>query len=281
MNFRRSTMFALAALCVFPMLASAAVVQKWKTPAGTNYLWLPSVSGGLAEDPTYEMVTLEIQSGGVAKVAVRSGSTGSLLAQTAGTYADPRDFLVANVNSTGSNEILFTDVATGTLNCLTYTPGSGTLAVRFSFKPTPNGVPSEWKFADLDGTFEYYMVFKDEAALSNNYYVRDNNGVLVATLTPAGAPSGNNWTRSLSVDDYDGDGRQEILIDYHNEQVPRQDVLYVYESNTPGPAQPVMNPAPLFPHVAEADGRESSLSPPRSSGLALRRGEPVRMGGSR
>ena len=273
-TFRRTfAVLALASWFVIPAVAGAAIVQKWRTPNGVSYGWVDQVSGDINGDGSYEMVTVEAPVAGLSKIGIRSGSTGALLTQTAGSYA-PSQFLIGSVDGI-SSDIFFTDIPTGNLNCLHYALGA--LSLRFSFRPTPNGVPSEWKFADLDGNGHLYMVFKDEAPLSNNYYVRDNTGTLVATLNPAGAPSGGGWSRHLSLDDYDGDGRQEILITYRNQSVG--DVLYVYENNSPPVASAAK--APGVPNPAQVDGRAGSSAPSNRFGLASRRSEPVYVRGSR
>jgi len=57
------------------------------------------------------------------------------------------------------------------------------------------------------------------------------------------APSGNTWNCQLRPDDYDLDGRQELMIDYYGHASggleADHDVVYVWESNAPEPARPV------------------------------------------
>lgn len=229
---------ALALLSIQPTTASSAIVQKWQTPGGTGYV-LYSQVGDLNSDGTFDLLTGEFQAGGVVKLALRSGATGAILAQTAGTY-QPQTFWIGNLEPTNDdNEIMFSDTPTAKLNCLQYTTGNSTLAVRWSYVPTPSGVPTKWNFIDLDGNGYLSFVFKDETGGSNKYFVRDYNGVLVSTIDLAAtAPSGAGWNSSLYADDYDQDGRQEILIDYRYSGSPNQDVFYVYESNAPEPGAP-------------------------------------------
>jgi hypothetical protein len=226
------TALAFAALFVLPTLASSAIVEKWHTAPAANYI-LVSPASDLDGNGTLEMITLEFVSGG-AKVGIRAAATGALLAQTAATY-QPAEFWIANVDGQGAVEILFTDPTTGLLTCLKYTTGQSTLAVAWSYMPTANGVPTKWAFVDFDGNGQLYLVFKDESGGTNRkYYVRDDNGGLVTTLDLTTAPFGSGWNSELFVDDYDVDGRMELMIDYHNTSVS-QDILYVIENNSPAP----------------------------------------------
>jgi hypothetical protein len=212
-------------LSLLPTLASGAIVQKWQ--ASSLYALVAQV-GDINDDGVYDLVTVEAST---LKVALRSGTTGALVAQSAGAYAPAEELWIQNVDADNDAEIIFNDVNTGNLVCLQYN-GTSTLAVRWNYKPTPNGVPPTWEFADLDGNGQLYLVFKDEVDFTK-WYVRDNNGVLVSTITLAAAPSGAGWVRDVSVDDYDFDGRQEILIDYHHVGTFAPDAVYVYESNAP------------------------------------------------
>jgi hypothetical protein len=242
---------ALISFCLHPALASAAIVQKWKTPNGTVYAWVAEVSGDLNGDGSFEMVTQELASGGVFKIGIRSGSTGALLAQTTTTYVNPDGFWYADVDASGDAEILFTD-AKMNLVCLHYSGSS--LTVRFNYVPTPTGVPVQWDVADLDGNGHLYFIFRDETnntPTSNNYYVRDYNGALTATINPAGAPV--PATRQLWRDDYDSDGRQEFMIQYTS--VSGNDVLYIYESNAPGPLQPASFGTPTLRRADPVEAR--------------------------
>jgi len=269
MTLRRMfILFALAALPVLPPVASAAVVEKWHTGNGTIFDWEPEVSGDLDGNGSYELVTIEAPS---AKIAIRSASTGAVLAQTAGSY-QATDFQIADVDGNGDAEILFTDANTN-LVCLHYAVGS--LTVRFNYSPTSGVVPSNWAFADLDGNGHLYLIFK---ATNDTYYVRDNNGGLVATLNPA-APPGSGWTSYLLLGDYDGDARQEIMIDYRN--LTGGDFLYVYESNAPALAQAAVNRAPISRGPLRVDGTGVSLATGQRSARALRPIEPVYVDGSR
>lgn len=226
---------ALAALVALPTIASSAIVQKWQTPNGTGYILFSQI-GDLNADSQYELLTGEFQAGGVVKVALRSGATGAILAQTAGTYL-PTKFWIQNLDPSNGDraEIIFSEASTGKLTCLSYTTGNSTLAVRWNYMPTPSGVPSKWAFADFDGTGNLYFFFKDESGGSTKYFVRDNNGTLQATFDLTTAPVGSGWSSSLFVNDYDLIGRSNVMVDYHYSGVPDQDVLYVFHSNVPGP----------------------------------------------
>jgi len=277
---KRLVAFALASLLV-PALASAAIVQKWASPQST-WVWMDEFYGDLDGDNHLDLVTLEPQAGNVVKFGIRSGSTGALLAQTAGTYQSPNGFWLANVDADNDYEILFSDQATGKINCLEYTVGSSTLTSRFSYVPTPAGVPTRWEFVDFDGNGHLYLVFKDEAPGSTKYYVRDYNGVLVTTIDlGVSAPSGNTWTCRLRPDDWDGDGRQELMIDYygHFSSEPDHSVLYVWESNAPGPAQPAASQrTALRPMHIDAGGGSLATQPLRLPPRAI---EPKTVDGSR
>ncbi len=240
----RGTLAALgiASLLALPTLASSAIVQKWQTPPGVNYV-LISEAGDLDATGGFELITADFGSGGSIKVAV--------LAQSVGSY-EPVDVWLANIDADDAAEIIFKDGLTGNLVCLAYTAGQSTLAVRWSYLPTPNGVPSKWEFVNFDGNGFLYFVFKDESPSSKKFYIRDFNGVLQTTLDLTTAP-GSGWTSDLSVDDYvsNGDARQELLIKYVN---PTQnDVLYVFGSNAPGPQ------AATVPGVSESRATASPL----------------------
>lgn len=225
---------ALAALVALPTIASSAIVQKWQTPPGTGYILFAQI-GDLNSDGHYELLTGELQAAGVVKVALRSGATGAILAQTVGTYS-PTKFWIQNLEvSNDQAEVIFSETTTGKLTCLSYTTGNSTLAVRWSYMPTPSGVPSKWVFADFDGTGSLYFFFKDESGGSTKYLVRDNNATLQATFDLTTAPVGSGWSSSLFVNDYDLVGRANVMVDYHYAGSPNQDVLYVFHSNVPGP----------------------------------------------
>jgi hypothetical protein len=223
--------FAVASLFMFPTFADSGIVEKWHTATGVNYL-LVSSAVDLDGNGTLELITIEVSGG--ARIGIRAAATGGLLAQTAATY-QAEEFWIANVDALNAAEILVSDPSTGMLSCLRYTAGQSTLAVVWSYQPTPNGVPSKWEFVDFDGNGTLYLVFKDESSLSKKYYVRNPNGVLVTTLDLTTAPSGSGWNSDLLVDDYDVDGRMELMIDYHNATHPAQDFLYVIENDSPAP----------------------------------------------
>jgi len=230
----------LASLFALPSVASSAIVQKWGSIS--NYYVISPIND-LNNDNSFEMLTVEPGSGGGVKIGVRSTSTGALLAQTTGSY-QPDEFWITYLEPTnGIAEVVFLEHSTGNLVCLNYVNGP-TVSVRWSFKPVPTLWPTTWTFADLDGTGQLYMVFKDPAPSTTKFYVYNNSGTLVSTIDlTTTAPAGTGWTTSLSVDDYDNDGRQEFLIDDHNSGgMTPQDFLYMYESNAPAPQAPASAP---------------------------------------
>jgi hypothetical protein len=220
-------------------------------------------------DGHYEMLTVEAAAGG-AKVGVRSTSTGALLAQTVGIY-EPTQFWITYLEPTNEiAEIIFADQLTGNLVCVNYTTGATTLPVRWSFMPTPSGLASLWTFIDFDGNGQLSMVFKDPAANTPKYYIRDNNAALVTTIDQsAQVPSG--WTAvSLNTDAFENPNRQSLMILYDfGPGTP--DYVYLYASNAPPPpvapagttggSSPVRTAAPRVRTFVRANGAwaESAL----------------------
>jgi hypothetical protein len=222
---------AVASLFVLPDLASAAIVQKWQS---TSTYYVLSFGGDLNGNGTFQMITAEIPPAGQGvRIGIRSAASGALLAQSAGVYM-PIKLWLGSIDPDGTTEIIFADTDTDHLVCLSYTVGQITLGVRWSFLPTPQGLSAEWEFVDFDGNGQLFMVFADELQ-TNTFYVRNNTGALVSTII---APSAPAWSSQLEVNDYDVDGRQELMIDFRPSSGPiphSQDVLYVYESNAPAP----------------------------------------------
>jgi FlgD Ig-like domain len=242
---------AVALLSLLPITASAAMVSKWQVT--TNFRVIADL-GDFNGDGVYKIITGEV-SGGGEKIAVRSGITGAILAQTALVYQGS-DFQFVDIDSDGNYEIMFLDALTGKLNCLDYTTGSGTLAVRWSI--VPQGQPATLFFADFDGNGHLFFVLTD-VGTDPNYYIYDRNGVLFSTINPPG-PTTSGWQVSHRLEDYDSDGRQELLFDYHNgSSNPGADMIYLYENNSPPAA--VMGDASA-PHSIELS---SSFPNPTSS----------------
>jgi hypothetical protein len=202
---------------------------------------------------------------------VRSAATGALLAKTgpapAPTY-NVGDLWLADLDGNGLTEILFYDTVTHKLNCLTFTPGPNTLAVRWGYV-----APTTWTFVDFDGNGKLYLVFQ-EAVADPNFLIYDRNGAQVTTFHPSGAPSGIGWTTYMRPDDFDADGRQELMLDYKYGPAPGSDILYVYESNTPVSVEAAGEPRPLelrasFPNPASSESR-ISYSVPSAGSASLR-----------
>jgi hypothetical protein len=202
----------------------STLAVRWSFVASTAWQM-----GDLDENGSLEMITVEPAAGGGQVVAARSASTGVLQAQTAPPPVQPYhvgQVWVADLDGDGHSEILFSDQDVHTLNCLTYAPSPSTLAVRWSYVAEP------WVFVDLDGNGKLYVAFM-EATTDPFCFIYDRNGNQVAHFKPAGAPAGTSYIPSLRPDDYDVDGRQELLIDYHSNLAPGSDILYVFKSNTP------------------------------------------------
>lgn len=236
--------------CLNHTLGSSTMPVRWSFVASAN--WRLADFGG---NGSPELVTVEPGTGETGQITVRSAATGALLAQTA--KAPPiytvGDLWIADLDADGLVEILFKDTAGHTLNCLTFTSGPNSLTVRWSYVAETN-----WLFVDLDGNGKLYLAF--EAGADPNYRIYDRNGAQVAMFQPTGAPSGNGWEVYMRPDDYDGDGRQELLIDYLHGQAPASDILYVYESNSPVSVQAVGEPRPIelrasFPNPASSESR--------------------------
>lgn len=219
------TALALAALAL-PTAASSAIVQRWNSVTANFSVVYEFVD--LNVDNHAEMLTVEHDG----RIGVRSCSTGALLAETAAPY-DPRQFWLVNLEATNEiPEVIFSDHTTGNLVCVNYLGGS-TLPVRWSFMPTPNGVPSTWTFVDFDGTGQAYMVFTGEVGF-RKYYVWNNNGSAVTTIDHSTIYPGTGWSTSLIVGYFDTSNRQGLTIDYHYGN-PGEDLLYAYGSDAPAP----------------------------------------------
>jgi hypothetical protein len=232
----RSVFAALAvtSLFVLPTLASGAIVEKWHTVSGVNY-HVFSRYGPLNDEGNYHLVTGET-SGSNERIGIRSASTGALLAQTALAYY-VNAMWARDLEADGDIELIVWDGNTGKVNCLDYTTGSSTLAVRWSYLPFPAGEAFDMQFVDFDGHGELYLVFRSDANYS--YAVYDRNGAQVSTFVLTGTPPDPSlWTISLEAADYDTDDREELLIRYHARPGPppnddplyTTDVLYMYES---------------------------------------------------
>ena len=220
-----------AALLSLPMGASAAIVQKWLTTSGLNYR-LISKAGDFNGDGVFKLITGETASGGTVKIGIRSGATGALLAQTALAYTVNGTW-VQDIDADGSAEIFIRDPS-GRFICLHYTTGNSTLAVRWTYTVAPQ---FEWAFVDFDGHGRPCIAFKD--LTTNNYFVINYSGIQIATFTIASGPTGIGWSTGLYASDYDSDGHEELLIDYHyGNATGSSDVLYMYDANAPTAVKP-------------------------------------------
>jgi hypothetical protein len=211
----------LTSSCVIPAVASAAIVQKWQTANGVTYKVL-AWPGYLFDDGSYNMITAELVSG-TQRIGLRDGATGALLAQTEPNSYAPYVFWFLDMDGDSRPEIIFLDGA-GAMVCLTYIPSSSTLAVLWSVALGQTVQPLEW--VDFDGNgFRYLVAFVTSPGPYPNgqYLVYDYNGVQVA----APALPSTNQTISLYVNDFDSDGRQELLVAYDAE--PND--LYMLEIN--------------------------------------------------
>lgn len=234
--------------CLNHTLGSSAMPVRWSFVASAD--WRLTDFGG---NGSYELITVESAGGTAGRVTLRLAATGALLAQTALAY-DVGELWLTDLDADGLSEILFSDTVTHKLSCLTYTAGPNTLTVRWSFPAETN-----WLFVDLDGNGKLYLAFQ-QALADPSYFIYDRNGALVTTFHPTGAPVGNGWTAYMRPEDYDGDGRQELLIDYEYGPAPGSNILYVYESNTPVSVQTAGEPRPIelrasFPNPTSSESR--------------------------
>ncbi len=228
---------ALTSLFVLPTLASGAIVEKWHT-SGANYRVI-SEFGALNEDGTFYLLTGEI-AGSDERIGVRSAVTGALMAQSTLAYR-VNAMWAGDLDADGDIEIIVWDANTAKFDCLDYTPGSSTLAVRWSYLPIAGaGVSLRLQFVDFDGNGKLYLVFGSGAKI----VVRDRNGVLTST-TDLPVPIGSGWgLNSLGAADYDTDDREELLIRYSYSEGPGaagQDILFLYESNPTVAVEPGMS----------------------------------------
>jgi len=224
---------------------------RWSFVASANWLF-----ANLDNNNTAETITVEPGVGGFQQVVVRAAATGSVVAQTTQTSPpyNVGQLSVVDLDNDGLAEILFWDASAHKMNCLAFTPGPNTLAVRWSYPAYPN-----WTLVDFDGNSHLYLVFQ-ESVSDPSYFIYDRNGTNVSTFHPSGAPFGNGWVAYMRPDDYDGDGRQELLLDYQYGPAPGNDVLYVYESNSPVSVEATNGPRALelrasFPNPASSESR--------------------------
>ena len=270
--FARRTLVALAtaSLCLLPTLASSAIVEKWHRTTGTNFVI--AYLCDFNSDGVYKICTGEYAAGG-AKFALRSATTGAILAQTAATYAINK-FWIGDLDGDGTTELMFTDDNTFKIVCVNYTVGSSTLAVRWSYSPTSVGVGVVTDFVDFDGNGRLYLVFRDD----NNpmlplYKVYDRNGALYGTLSAPSPTTGAS--KSQYIDDFDNDGRQEYAVQYRVLSVGGYDWLYMFENNTVVAVDAANDPASVklgasFPNPTSGDSRiEYSLPSPGPASLRM------------
>jgi hypothetical protein len=226
--------FALASLFVLPTIASAAIVEKWHTGAGDTYRKINE--SFLNEDGVYKLITGEA-SGADEKIGIRSAATGALLAQSTLAY-DVSAYYLLDVDGDGDLEIIVRDGNTWKFDCLDYTTGSSTLAVRWSYLMIAPGGQYELEFVDLDNTGHPYLVFNPAGTDSFLVYW-GSNAASVARFRVAG-DLGNGWSTHLIAANVDSDDKQELLIDFRASPNPNsseygpggQDELWVFESTT-------------------------------------------------
>jgi len=211
--------FVIACSLAIPAAVSAAIVEKWHTDPAVHYELM--TRGDKNGDGTYDLITHEASG----TIAVRSGATGALIAQT--TLADTVNGMwFQDLDNDGVPEIIVWDIS-GKRTCFNWTAGSSTLPVRWSSRAFK--WPTDMAFVDFDGNGKLYTVFMPSD--SSWFYVYDSNGQLVSamTLTPTllGAKS------EMIVGDFDRDEKEDLLIDF-----PEEHLLWLYQSGSAVGAEP-------------------------------------------
>ena len=198
---------ALATQLMLPMIASAAIVQKWQTTPGVVYQVISA--GDLNGDGIYDLLTGESPSGSTVRVGIRSGATGALLAQTALAY-QVNGLWFRDLDNDGIPEMMIWD-PTGHLTCFNSTVGSGTFTQRWSIAPFPVHTDhTHVTFVDFDGNGHPYLVINDELS-NSDFYVYTGSGVLVTHVTLPSVPAGYRLT--FLPFDFDGDNQEELMVD--------------------------------------------------------------------
>jgi len=220
---------AIASLLLLPGLASAAIVEKWHATSPPSYLVLWD-GGDLNEDGISDLITMEVSGG--THIGIRNAATGALQVQSAQSLT-ATGVQAGDIDADGKPEIIFNDPTSGKITCLTFSKAPVALTFRWAYVATPIGTPNDWDYADFDGNGHLYVVFKDPTQNTNNYLVYDHNGALFTQFTPTGSAGYVEEMRHFA--DYDGDGRQEMLIQLKDANNPMAQgrSQYMFENNSP------------------------------------------------
>lgn len=232
---------AVASLLVIPTIASTAIVPKWQTASGENYDVMFNVDD-FNGDGVSDFLTEEA-SGTNDRLGIRSGKTGALLAQTALAYKI-NDFLYEDLDGDGIPEIIIEDLNSGHYICFNVTPGSSTLAVRWTSSASFTG-PAARTFVDFDGNGRLYTVLLAPGPAPSNatFWVYDRNGTLAANntiqlLDPSLPPE-------LHPIYATGDDHEELLIRYHTDPAnsgsgsgTQVDEMWIFQSSAIAGVEP-------------------------------------------
>ncbi len=215
--------FALAALLLAPVTALAQFGEVWRSVHGGEYHLFDI--GDFDANGSRDFLTGESENSSGLFIGVRLAATGALQAQTAARY-QPLDLFAADLDGDGPREILFRQNTDDRHYCFSFSGPPGPLAQRWSIRPSI-GPAHTLFFADLDGNGRQYVVFQHTA--TNQLEVYTSMGALFGSYTP-NPPMG--WSYDyMVIQDFDGDGREEILLVYTDSSVGQY--LIMLQSTSP------------------------------------------------
>jgi hypothetical protein len=216
---------------VLPAAALAQFGEKWRTTHAVSYSIydIADFDGNGALD----FLTGENRDASGEFIGVRLTSTGALLAQTATRY-EHQNLFATDLDGDGPREILFFDPATGRQRCFSFSGPPGPLVLRWAIRPFGISDPSQMYFVDLDGNGQLYIVFQSSSSEQFEIYTR--TGTLFGTFD-ANQQHGAIFEALLNQD-FDGDGREEILLIYREYSGAPYQSLIMLESTAPVGVEP-------------------------------------------
>jgi len=215
----------LAALALTPTAGHAQFQQTW-TSASTDYRLLGPIAD-FNHDGTVDLLVREQASAAQGTLSVRSARTGAIEAQTSVTTYVPQELDVRDLDLDGKDEFVFRNGTS--LVCLPFAPPATTMTARWTLSPFGGSFLDF--FADLDGNGRLFVAFVQQGG-QGAVDIYDRNGALFGHYVP-NAPAG--WElESVTVEDFDADHRDEILLAYHDPSgTVARDHLILLESVSP------------------------------------------------